>query len=632
MNGNTIRTLAAYSTIKGMVDSEKYRNPYLILAEFIKALISSKSLYSFSVLEIIDHLKEENQFEIPYAVAKAALKRIDGLKREGDTFLVIKMPEADAVFQDINEKAGIASTKIIEKLTTYVLEKDKAICLDKLEQEFIKYVLDIRSNQDYQYFDLISKFCLQIEDDVELQQEIDKIREGSVLYCGLCYNLIETGSITEKLTLYLDTEVLFQIAGFDGPLCKKVADDLLELVKKANQKEKKIHLVYFKEVKEEIDRFFAYACRVVKKRGLVTTRAMATIVNGCIHESDVLDKQSDFYTVLNNKYGIRLADEKDSYYNPEDHKYNMESLDVLEKNDPNVEEAYRFISHINVLRKGEEQTDYTKVKHLIITETKKIQETSDKIRVPHKCGYALPLSKITNILWVKLGAVFGKGTFPCNAEIAVKARLVLDRSIASSVTRYFNQAVSQYKAGELDEDKAAGRLLRLQERIIEPEKINSTNVDELLDFSAESLQKYDDALKLNEKEIDQRNAIIIGLQDESKAKDDTIRDLEKQAKDKDQMIAEQKNVIDGYLAKEHKKEPKQEKKEKRSKGWLAIWLVPIVLLGIFLLSIFVFHWFSISNDAWVAVGIGYMAYYGGAALTKMSNDKKIKVSKELEKK
>ena len=102
MKDSTVQKLAAYSTIKAMADSSKYKNQYYVLAEFIKFLIAEFDLYSFSIIEIIDILSEEFDFSIPYAVCKASLKRIAGLRRTGDEYTVISKETVSDDFEQIN--------------------------------------------------------------------------------------------------------------------------------------------------------------------------------------------------------------------------------------------------------------------------------------------------------------------------------------------------------------------------------------------------------------------------------------------------------------------------------------------------------------------------------------------------
>ena len=146
-----------------------------------------------------------------------------------------------------------------------------------------------------------------------------------------------------------------------------------------------------------------------------------------------------------------------------------------------------------------------KSKYLIITETRKLIEASDKHKPSGKIGFALPTNSMTNILWLKLGGVFGTDTFPTNVSVAVKARMALGKSISASVNKVYTQTVLQYRDGVIQENQAVARLLRLQDKIIAPENINEANVDDLIDFSPESLQKYEEALLQGQFETEKKD-------------------------------------------------------------------------------------------------------------------------------
>lgn len=612
MKDSVVQKLAAYSTIKGMVDSKQYKHQYFILAEFIKFIIAEHSLSTFSILQMEGLLKSDFEFDIPYSVVKSSLNKIEGLVRSGDDYSVASRQAVRKDFVEINKNAEEDGTELIERLMEYVRLNTKAeevFQKRQLECDFIAYILDRRDAQVLQYGDIISKFCLSADKDIELRKKIDRIREGSVLYCGLCYNIIETGSISDEITLFLDTEVLFFLAGYDGTLSQRIATDFWNQVRKANVKGRKVKLLYFREVKDEVDRYFAAAESIVAgKGGVITSRAMQSIVNGCETESDVTDKQSDFYHKLEYSYGIRLDANTDTYYATENHPFNMESLENQEGEDKRDNEELRFISHINVLRKGKEYDDYMKSEYIIITETRKLLELSDAHRHGH-VGFALPISSITNILWMKLGAAFGQAAFPANASIAVKARMALDKSIAASVNRIYAQTLSQYKEGKLSEERAAARIFGLQNRMVAPENIDESNVDDLIDFSQEALQKFEDAYRVGKIESAEKDKTISELKTIQQKKDRKIEELKNANEDKDNTIERQNMLIQSYQDKE--KEIAQAKVNKVQSLKKILIFIAFVLGSIELIYVIGFLPVNTTFGNLIQGIIGLIGVYGG---------------------
>ena len=526
---------------------------------------------------MIEMLREEYDFGIPYTVARSALKRIKGLNRTGDDYTVISLESVSNSFTQFNKSAEIDGTELINSLTNFASNEIEKPDKELLEREFIKFILDRQDEQELRYGDLISRFCLSVEKDEHMHQIVNSIREGSILYCGLCYNIIETGSINDYLALYLDTEILFYLSGFNGQLSKQMTLDLIDQIKIANRKGKRITLTYFDEVKEEVDRYFTAARNIVTgKGGVITSKAMSNIVNGCKNESDVINKQTDFYYSLEKDYGIKPDENTGVYYNEENHVYNLESENI--DGDSKADEAMRFISHINVLRKGHEFTDYTKCQFLIITETKKLIEKSDEQKPQGRIGYAVSISNITNILWLKLGGVFGKGNFPYNVNLAVKARMALGKSIATSANKVYTQTIAAYKEGKLKEDQAIARFLRLKEKLITPDSINVSNVDDLMDFSIESLSKYEDAIKAGEIELAEKESIISALEESGRIKDEKINRLQELNIKQNNTIEAQQKQIKTYNAEKEKKN--QEKEKKQREIIYRLKTVAVVLLAI----------------------------------------------------
>ena len=92
---------------------------------------------------------------------------------------------------------------------------------------------------------MISEFVLKYENNLEVQKTLTAIREGSIIYIGLNYNINDIGNMKKTLTLYLATEVLFSLHGLNGEIHKQLAQDLYSQVRDINIKNKKIKLRFF---------------------------------------------------------------------------------------------------------------------------------------------------------------------------------------------------------------------------------------------------------------------------------------------------------------------------------------------------------------------------------------------------
>ncbi|RGX96935.1 hypothetical protein DXA57_16205 [Blautia sp. OF03-15BH] len=211
--------LASYATFKELYNEGKYRSPYQILAEFIKYIVLTENTYSFSLVKMKQDLKRVFGFELPTAVIKTAVKGIDGITRETATSGYVvnnKQLIKNAEFASLRRETEVENLELSKLLLDYAHEhhSDQYIQEDALVQDFIAYLIDENSNT--KNHDLISEFILKNSDDVRIQESIESIRQGAVLYIGLNYNISETGSLGKDLTLYLDTEILFDLVGYNG--------------------------------------------------------------------------------------------------------------------------------------------------------------------------------------------------------------------------------------------------------------------------------------------------------------------------------------------------------------------------------------------------------------------------------
>lgn len=570
MNNET-SILASFATLKFLNDNKKYKNPYQLLSEFIGYIIQSKGIYSFAAIEMKNFLKEVFGFNVPEAVVKTASKSLPYITKKNETYDVDR--EKISVNAEL-EKTKYLSEKnsedIINKLIEYIKLTDQTIEInnDELVKAFIAFLIDDQQNISLKYSDLIGRFILKYEDDNEIQKHLNYIREGSILYIGINYNINETGSLRKQLTLYLNTEVLFGLVGYNGEIYKKLALDFYEQVKIANSNGKKIKLKYFNDVKVEIEDFFTAAESIVEgKERLWDTVAMKAIVNGCRTKSDVKIKKADFYHNIQHSFGI-LEDDVEEYYYKANDKFNLESS---EYEDEQSQKSWKQISHINKLRKGVVYEDPTQSEYLLITNSTSILNASksqvEQIKYERNnesiCDYAINTDKITNILWYKLGNGFGNKEYPINVNSVLKARIVLASSVYNNVTQIYSDTIKKYKDGEISQEQLAARVSALRKKSILPEELSGDSIDDEMNFSIEYLSRFEQEMLTNKEELEKR---------------------EKEIKQKDITIEEQRKLNKELLSEVEKYREEAEKRGKRKREtckilkiiWGIVWRISII--------------------------------------------------------
>ena len=400
--------------------------------------------------------------------------------------------------------------------------------------------------------------------------------EGSIIYIGLNHNINETGSLTKKLTLFLGTEVLFSLLGLNGEIYKQLAEDFIAQVNNANLNGTKISLRYFSEVREEIDSFFDSARLIVEgKLSIFDTVAMKFIVNNSSTPTDVTVKKSDFFYRLRTQYCI-LEDDNKNYYSPDKNAYNLESLD---HSDPQEQTSWKFVSHINKLRKGTVFANNTDAEYLLVTNTRatlkasKEQSDNDKIKTGLDLtnDYAVSVNRITNILWYKLGNGFGKKNYPFNVNTVLKARLVLASSISHNVSEIYRLTKEQHQNGEITDDQLAARIITLKNKPVLPEELAGDSIEDIMDFSDEYLSRFEEEVNQNKEALKEKEKEIRNIERQRQYE---ISEKDKTIAIKDLLISEQnkeKDALINELEEYRKKKRCKIKKEKRENVFFCLY-------------------------------------------------------------
>ena len=590
-SNNPTSILASFSTMKSLVDAQQYQSPYQILAEFIQYIIIKSNLHSFTAIEMKNRLFEVFGFDIPEAVVRTTVRGLQFVKTENRIYHVNPIELKDnSAFEEMKAVAEANNTDSIDLLIAFAQETDpsSAIWADALTQEFIAYLLDDQqSTAAGKYTDLIGRFILKNESDEKIQSALTAIREGSILYIGLNHNISETGSLRKPLTLFLGTEVLFSLYGYNGEIYKQLAQDLYDQIKAANVGTKRITLRYFSEVKKEIDDFFASAELIVDgKQLLFDTVAMKAIINGCSTAGDVKVKKADFFHVLQCSYGI-MEDDRSSYYENTDDQYNLESLSV----DPQQYDSIKFISHINKLRKGRIYPYDLDAEYLIVTNSgitlrasrEQVERVMKEQAVDSACDYAVSVERLTNILWYKLGNGLGRKEYPNNVNAVLKARMLLASKISQNISKLYMETRAQYRAGVITEDQLASRIITLRKKPITPEELTAETIEDSLDFSLEYLTRYEEEVNRNKEALQEKEHLLQVLSDQ---KDRVISEKDGALAEKEQLIQAQQDrnaELEAELAEYRRKDKEKEQKRINRKkivhlAFGIIWKLVVVAL------------------------------------------------------
>lgn len=603
---NEIRSLASYVTYRQLYDDGK-RDIYYVVSKFAESIIISQKLYLFGITEISEQINSQFGFSIPEYVTQSSLKKLKYVSRNNNLYTVnaaMVTNEMDEVSSTV-ENASITNENIANSLIKYVEDRKGTLSVNqrvKLQREFCAFLLDDTVHNGFS--ELISAFILDHESDEMFQSHLAQIKEGAVLFAGLNYNsnISDNSAWKEEIIIYVENEILFHLAGYNGKVFQRLAEELFSLINEMNLKSKKkvIKVRYFKEVSDEIDSFFDRAVDIVEGKALVTADnyAMAEIVKGCHSAADVIDKKANFNSLLKNK--LIKKENETNYYADEFHEYNLESPEAINKYQL-TDDKLRYIKHlnyVNILRKNDHSKDLKLSKYIVLTETGKILKMAADFCENSICTpLAVNMYALTNRLWFDLNKGFGADEFPASFSVLVKSKIVLSKILTQNVAVKFEQAKEKYHRKEINEDQLADSILLLREEIKKPEDINKGEIEDILSFiSEEQLTIHQSekellANKLQDSEKE-RNALV----DVIRHQEEEANVIQKRAKEQheymqrenDELIAKQKDDLQNQLADIEKRKEKADMKIANSLKKFKAFIVGLTILYyIGILAVFV---------------------------------------------
>jgi hypothetical protein len=496
------KLLASLSVFRELFNAEK--DIYGVISVFLNDIIKTNNLLTFSLNEISTLLNQTYDFEIPPSVIGTSLGRLKYLEKTLGSYIVndinkVKEREIDSKQIQITGN----NNEIINKLFVFI-ETDKNVNLTSIEKEkishsFCAFLLDESNGNEY--IEYITAYILKNEFDENFKSQLNQIREGVILYSGIKYNidLNDLGTWRQDLTIFIETEILFHLAGYNGELYQKFVIDFLGYVDELNKKAKRkiIRLKYFIECRNEFEGFFKKAMHLIEgsERPNPRITAMVSIVNGCKSLSDVMEKKSDFYSLLKS-HNIE-EDNYDKYFEIENHKYNIVSREIIDKVsdeiEKNSEEYLKFLNYVSIHRQEAYTQNFENIGYILLSGNSTTLKVAwnDLLKDKGYVPLATNLSFLTNKFWFKLNKGFGKGSLPKSFDIIAKSQVILSKILNDSVGLKFTELQSELKLGKITEDQVKARIINLRNQVRKPEEIKNDSVTEILNtINEDTLERF----------------------------------------------------------------------------------------------------------------------------------------------
>lgn len=535
---NKIQSLASLAVIKSLY--AKQQSLYGVVGQFaIHSVDVRRKRTEFTITQLWKWIKDDFGMSIPKAVLIQVVKKYTEQKiifRNKEC--IIADPEK-FVFSSSDELANIiniersCNEKVLSKLYKYIAtKKKKELSSDEkkaIEEAFCLYLIEQDASTLYDTY--ISAFILDADrNDPEIKHQLSEIKEGLLLYVGLTYQDDCSDFQLRELHIILDTEVLFDCAGYNGALMQEMFGDFISLVnemnRKAQQKNKKpvIYLRYFDATHDEVNGYFNTAESILL--GKATQReykeAMNYILEKASDVAGISNVVADYQKCLrdNNieelKISPTLADERQQFnidFQTIHGIYDQYlEMDMIEK-------SLKPINYVSLLRRERNNnTGFKDIRYIFLTRTRntlrfarELIAQDDELTVP----LATDMEFLTSKLWVlNNNGLLGEPHLNI-IDVSSKARVTLASSLNESINNLCQQLQSKAEEENWDAQKVSDMRADLLGRMTKPEIVQN-EVDEVFEYEQyKSIEEYRENRIQREKENESLRARLSNLQNEN---------------------------------------------------------------------------------------------------------------------
>lgn len=498
------KSMAAMAVFRDLYNQKK--DIYSAIAEFVKLAIVENGLITFDLQEISNIIKENNGIELPLAVIKRSLNRLNFLHKERTSYTINPDVEFDAQsILEETQRESIENQNIINLLNNFYSSRTNKQLSEEdrttLCNEFCAFVIDDTNAPVYGEY--ISEFIISQSANKDFIEQLNQIRQGVLIFVAFNYNTNydSIDKIDSPLNIYLDTEILFHMYGLNGPIYKSLFDEFYNLVTEINKRAKKklVRLLYFSESEDEINNFFYKAEKIVRKEERLdpSKQAMKNIVNGCTDPYAVIEKKANFFQALKEK-DITL-DPQERYYDKEvNYPFLINSNKFYENKDGDVTERdidrkVNLLNYISIKRGFKSHAIFRNIGHILLSANKVTFSIAfdNSVRESNMVPLATSLSFLTNRFWISLNKSLTNISTLQSINIITKAQIALSTRINDNVGRLFQQYIKDDKEGKYDLEKSKACLAELHKAVVDPKDLTVERAEDFIDIlSINDIEQY----------------------------------------------------------------------------------------------------------------------------------------------
>lgn len=498
---------------------------YEILSSFVKCELENQTV-PFSLTNITSRVNKEYNFNIPQAIIQTSLKRLkkNGILKVGNgKYEVIQEIFPTKTKNDVN-LAKQQKQSVLNKIKEYL--DNKNIRYGDIEASLENYILN-RSDSLNTHIDAC---IITNSTNKNFVNALNEIKYGLVLYEGISYGIENINPEKwNRKTIFLDTEILFYLGGYQGELFQRIANDFFSLIKITNKNKKVITLRFLKSTDKQIqDMFYVAESIISKKKQGKPNDVVNHILDSCKggEASDIINKKTEFYHFLCSK-GIKVYEYNIDYSDTNNHKYNLSNNQNGSFNDKDI--IYKEqLSTVSILRGNNTFCHLDKINFLFVTQTQSTINFSVEYKKENG-GFplALRLFDITNQLWVKTNKGLSNDSLPATFDIRNKAKIALSHSLMKKVCEEHEKVIQNNQ--NIDENLIIDQVAELRRLAINPDNINEKNCGEIEDIiiNPEEFNKYYEEKAFYKSDAEEKTHIISKQERELTEKNREIENLKK---------------------------------------------------------------------------------------------------------
>lgn len=598
MNGNS-GFLASMAVFRQLYNDRS--NIFRVVENFIVDTIRDEKLAAFTLPDITYRINNYYSFDIPESIYKRSLKslvRSKLLNLSNNTYNLIgnikdfNSPNVDEIANDVKKDHKF----IIESLYAFIESKTGKNLNSDDQKEVLKSFVDYFTNDSSKsmYTDYIGGFIISIKSNAEYLAKLNTIKEGIIIYSGISYG-IEDNSISKlsnKLTIFLDQEILFSLCGLNGEIYRNLALEIVKFSNEINIKTLKdkgksfIELRFLEETRKSVKNFFTATEHILRNDTVIDPDAIAmrNILENCTTPADVKQKEIGFFNRLED-FGIFVEDEID-YYSQENMKYNSISTELCKSigSELNIKEddiSFEILNMISIRRKSCVSQNLFDARYILLTETSNRLKIARSVLFNKTDGFPITINTdlFVTHAWLILNKGFSSNEHPTSFDIVTKAQVTLATRMTKNIREQFDILKIEYQNGKMSREFVTQNIIQLRNHAILPEQISDINLDVYFDgisnlevlTTKEILDRKDIEIKKAKKDIEklanEKKVLEINAIKELNSKDSEILDLT--------------SKLEEYLENEKKREENRLSRKRKLKK-LLVFLTLVVIFTFFL--------------------------------------------------